>query len=298
MQGIVIPISMVPGDSIIHRMNPLPKLIWSVGILAVSFATRNIAVLGSIFALGLILVFISGISKAYLKVVMILFPISLTLITLQSIAPAFPRPWTAIVSLGPLTIYQEGIYSGISLLLRIFAMTTWALVTIMTSHPSDIFTSLKRVGMPYVLNFILVMTLQLIPILQNEFKIVLNAQKSRAMKGTGFGAILPSMVPVFVGAIERVQQLSISLESRAFGSSGHKTSFRRVRMTVWDYLNLLIAVGVTGYATYWVIVNKTFLDWTNSLTFSPAFALVIFLTATLGFISFVVIAVRSIIKAN
>ena len=234
MQGIVIPISMVPGNSVIHRMNPLPKLLWTVGILAISFATRNIAVLGVLFLLGLILVLISGVQKSYLRVVMILFPISLTLITLQSIAPAFPRPWTPIVDLGPLTIYQEGIYSGISLLLRIFSMTTWALVTIMTSHPSDIFTSLKGIGMPYALNFILIMTLQLIPILQNEFGVVLNAQKSRAMKGTGFGAILPSMVPVFVGAIERVQQLSISLESRAFGSSGQKTSYRQVRMTLGD----------------------------------------------------------------
>lgn len=298
MQGVVIPISMVPGDSIVHRMNPVPKLAWSLGILALSFGTRNIAVLGVIFVLGLGLVFLSGISKAYLKVVMILFPISLTLITLQSIAPAFPKPWTEIVAFGPLAIYQEGIYSGVSLLLRIFAMTTWALVTIMTSHPSDIFTSLKRVGMPYVLNFILVMTLQLIPILQNEFKIVLNAQKSRAMKGTGFGAILPSMVPVFVGAIERVQQLSISLESRAFGSSGHKTSFRKVRMSFWDYLNLALAVIICGVGTYLVIANSAALDWTHTLIFSPVFASILFFGATLGFLTFVIVAVRSVIKAN
>ncbi len=298
MQGVVIPISMVPGDSVIHRMNPVPKLAWSLGILALSFATRNIAVLGGIFVLGLGLVLISGISKAYFKVVMILFPISLTLITLQSIAPAFPKPWTEIVAFGPLVIYQEGIYSGVSLLLRIFAMTTWALVTIMTSHPSDIFTSLKRFGMPYVLNFILVMTLQLIPILQNEFKIVLDAQKSRAMKGTGFGAILPSMVPVFVGAIERVQQLSISLESRAFGSSGHKTSFRKVRMTAWDYLNMAMAVILCGVGTYLVLANATALDWTHALAFSPVFASILFFSATLGFLAFVIIAVRSIIKAN
>ena len=296
MQGIVIPISMVPGNSVIHRMNPLPKLLWTVGILAISFATRNIAVLGVLFLLGLILVLISGVQKSYLRVVMILFPISLTLITLQSIAPAFPRPWTPIVDLGPLTIYQEGIYSGISLLLRIFSMTTWALVTIMTSHPSDIFTSLKKIGMPYALNFILIMTLQLIPILQNEFGVVLNAQKSRAMKGTGFGAILPSMVPVFVGAIERVQQLSISLESRAFGSSGQKTSYRQVRMTLGDIVNMILAVIITGITTYWVIVEKS-LDWTNTLQFSPVFALVLFFGATLGFLTFVLIALRTVLTA-
>ena len=149
MQGVVIPISMIPGNSIIHRMNPPPKLMWTVGVLAVSFSTRNPAVLGAVFVLGLLLVLIAQVGSAYLKVVMVLLPVSLALITLQSIAPAFPRPWTPIIGWGPFTVYQEGIYSGISMALRIFSLTTWAMVFIMTSHPSDIFTSLKRVGMPY-----------------------------------------------------------------------------------------------------------------------------------------------------
>jgi len=296
MQGVVIPITMVPGNSVIHKMNPLPKLAWSIGILALSFATRNIVVLSITFILGLLLVFLSRITKSYIKVVMILFPISLTLIMLQSIAPAFPRPWTPIMPIGPFTIYQEGIYSGISLLLRIMAMTTWALVTIMTSHPSDIFTSLKKIGMPYVLNFIFIMTLQLIPILQDEFGIVLSAQKSRAMKGTGFGAILPSMVPVFVGAIERVQQLSISLESRAFGSTGQKTSFRQVRMGFWDYASLVVGVLVTGAATYWVVVNKNQI-WGSTFEFSSGIALTLFLGATFGFLAFVFFALRTTLRA-
>lgn len=296
MQGVVIPITMVPGNSIIHKLNPLPKLVWAIGVLALSFATRNILVLGITFVLGLVLVFISGITKSYLKVAMILFPISLTLIVLQSIAPAFPRPWTPIVPLGPLTIYQEGVYSGISLLLRIMAMTTWALVTIMTSHPSDIFTSLNKIGMPYVLNFILIMTLQLIPILQDEFGIVLNAQKSRAMKGSGFGAILPSMVPVFVGAIERVQQLSISLESRAFGSTGHKTSFRQVKMGAADVIVMVAGIVVTGFTTYWVIANKSHL-WGSTFQFSPGFSVTLFSVASIGFLAFVFFAIRATLRA-
>ena len=296
MQGVVIPISMVPGDSIIHRINPLPKLAWAFGVLVISFATRNPLILSTLFVVGVILILVAQVGNAYLKVAMILFPISLTLIVLQSIAPAFPKPWTPIVSVGPFTIFQEGIYSGISMLLRIFAMTTWAMLMIMTSHPSDIFTSLQKIGMPYVLNFILTMTLQLLPILQNEFAVVLNAQKSRAMKGSGFGAILPSMVPVFVGAIERVQQLSISLESRAFGSSGHKTSYRRVRMTFWDILLIVLGIVFTAGMTYWIIVDKS-LDWSKTMVFHPAFAIGLVVFASLGFLAFVVIALRKVLQA-
>lgn len=296
MRVAVLPISMVPGNSVIHKISPLPKMLWAGGILIISFATRNPAILGSLTLIGLILVTIANIWKPFLKVMAILFPILLTLITLQSVAPAFPRPWTPIIGLGPFTIYQEGIYSGVTMVLRATCMTVFALLAIMTSHPSDLFVSLQRIGMPYVLNFILTMTLQLIPILQNEFSIVLSAQKSRGMKGTGFSALLPSMVPVFVGAIERVSQLSISLESRAFGSKGVKTSYRNVRNTIWDYLILFVGLFGSCGLLYWIIIDSS-LDWSRKLVFAPWLAITLVALSTLGFLIFVFFALRAVLRA-
>jgi len=295
MQAI-LPISMVPGNSAIHKISPLPKFLWVGAVLVLSFATRNLAILGGITILGLIFVTIAQIWKSYLKVMRIFFPIFLTLIVLQSVAPAFPRPWTPITPLGPFTIYQEGIYSGLSMELRIYCVTTFALVAIMTTHPSDLFTALQRLGMPYVLNFIMTVTLQLIPILQNEFAIVLSAQKSRGLKGTGFSALLPSMVPVFVGAIERVQQLSISLESRAFGSKGIKTSYRNIHNTIWDFM--ILGVGMLGSCGLlsWIIFDKS-LDWSRTLVFAPWLALTLVGVATLGFLIFVFFALRAVLSA-
>lgn len=296
MRGAVIPITMVPGDSPIHKIAPLPKLAWSFGVLIISFMTRNPAILGTIILSGLILTTIAKLWKPMLKVMIILFPIYVITIFLQSVAPAFPKPWTEIIGFGPFTIFQEGIYSGITMFGRALGMTIFAMVTIMTTHPSDLFASLEKIGMPYVLNFILTVTLQLIPILQREFTTVLSAQKSRGMKGTGFGAVLPSMVPVFVGAIERVQQLSISLESRAFGSTGKKTSYRNVVMRAKDYVILVTGMLASLATGYWIIVDKS-LDWSRTMTFTPALALTLVITSMVIFISFISIAVFKILKA-
>jgi energy-coupling factor transport system permease protein len=296
MRGAVIPITMVPGDSPIHKIAPLPKLVWSFGVLIISFMTRNPAILGAIILAGIILTTIAQIWKPMLKVMIILFPIYVITVFLQSIAPAFPKPWTAIIGFGPFTIYQEGIYSGITMFGRALGMTIFAMVTIMTTHPSDLFASLEKIGMPYMLNFILTVTLQLIPILQREFSTVLSAQKSRGMKGTGFGAVLPSMVPVFVGAIERVQQLSISLESRAFGSTGHKTSYRNVVMRAKDYIIMVSGFVAVGATAYWIIVDKS-LDWSRNMTFSPALALTLVITAMTIFGTFVAVAIIKVLKA-
>lgn len=296
MRGAVIPISMVPGNSPIHKIAPLPKLVWSFGVLIISFMTRNPAILGTIILTGLLLVAVANIWKPILRVMAILFPIMVIAVFLQSIAPAFPRPWTPITPLGPFTIYQEGIYSGITLFGRAMGMTLYAMVTIMTTHPSDLFSSLEKIGMPYVLNFILTVTLQLIPILQREFSTVLSAQKSRGMKGTGFGAVLPSFVPVFVGAIERVQQLSISLESRAFGSTGKKTSYRNVVMRIQDYVIMIAGFLASFGVGYWIIVDKS-LDWSRTMVFAPWLALILVITAAIIFASFVIIGVSVVLRA-
>lgn len=296
MQGVAVPISMVAGNSVIHRLNPIAKLTWVVVIMIIAFATRNPVFLLALSAAGLVLVTIAGIWRQFSRVLLILLPIGTSLVVFQSVAPAFPQPWTSITALGPFTIYQEGIYSGLSLLSRAMAMTIFALVMIMTTHPSDLFTSLSRLKVPYVLNFMLSMTLQLIPILQREIGIVMSAQKSRGMKSTGFGAVIPSFVPVFAGAIERVQQLSISLESRAFGSAGHKTSYRQVAVRPTDWL-----VGVVGAAflvgCITVFLGTGGLDMSRTLVFPPVVAITLVVTSTVLFVGFIASAIWVVVRA-
>ncbi|HXG39637.1 MAG TPA: energy-coupling factor transporter transmembrane component T [Candidatus Limnocylindrales bacterium] len=296
MQGVAVPVSMVAGDSFIHRLNPIAKLVWVVGVMVISFATRNPLFLLALTGSGLVLVTIAGIWRPFSRVMLILLPVASSLIVFQSVAPAFPRPWTPITSVGPFTIYQEGIYSGLSLLSRAVSMTVFALVMIMTTHPSDLFASLTRLRVPYVAGFMLTMTLQLIPVLQREIAIVMSAQKSRGMKSTGFAAVVPSFVPVFAGAIERVQQLSISLESRAFGSSGRKTSYRRVAVRPVDWLVGFLGVAFT-VGCLAVFITHDFLDISRTLVFPPALAMVLVGTAAVAFIGFVASALWLISRA-
>ena len=179
-------IVLIPGDSFFHRLHPVAKLVWSVGAVVLAFATRNPLVLGAVFLVGLLLFVLSGTWRGYKRFIAILFPISLSLMVFQSLAPAFPPPWTPIAKIGPFPLYNEGIYSGLSILARAWAASNLAILMVMTTHPSDLFAALQSIGMPYELNFILMASLQLIPIVQREFRIVVSAQRSRAMRAHGF----------------------------------------------------------------------------------------------------------------
>ena len=290
-----MPIAMIPGNSIIHRINPLAKLVWVVGYVILAFSTQNIVILYSMALFALLLAPIAGVTKPLLKGALILVPVGSSLLALQIIAPAVERPWTAVDQIGPLVLYGDGVYYGFVLLGRIVASLLMALIMVMTTHPSDLFTSFAKLKVPYTLNFMLAMTLQLIPVFQREVGIIMSAQKSRGMKGTGFSAVLPSFVPVFVGAIERVQQLSISLESRGFGSDGIKTSYRQVRGRASDWV-----VGIVGAVVLItlsvVAITKGTWSLANEITFSPLFVLITFLIAATLFAGVILAAVAFTFK--
>lgn len=285
MSTMLAPIMLfIPGKSFLHRLHPLTKLTWIISVMLFAFFMRNPLILLIVTLLGLLLVLVSGTWRSYRQSMRVLLPVICALIFFQFVAPAFPRPWTPVVSLGPLTIYQEGVYSGLVFALMITSAATVALVGVMTTHPGDLFASLRRLGVPYTLNFMILNTLQLIPILQREFSIILSAQRSRGMKATGIGALVPSMVPVFAGAIERVQQLSMSLESRAFGSSGKKTSLREIETRPVDYILMALALFFLAGTIYYVVRFGT-PNWSKVIRWPPTFALTLFFTAIAGFLA-------------
>lgn len=288
MQG-ALPVALIPGDSIMHRVHPLPKMLWVVLYVVVAFMTQNIIILYSMAIFAFFLGVVSGVLRPLLKAAFIIVPIGSSLIALQLMAPAVEQPWTLAAEFGPITLYQDGLYTGLVLLGRIVACLLMALVVVMTTHPSDLFTTLAKLKVPYTLNFMMAMTLQLIPVFQREVGIILSAQKSRGMKGNGFQAVLPSFVPVFVGAIERVQQLSISLESRGFGSAGHKTSYRQVRGKWTDWVLATIGVVVAAVIGTLSIMRG---GWSLAagLSVEPLTAIIVWSVAASLFLSIILFA--------
>lgn len=285
-----LPLALVPGNSFIHNVSPGPKMILVVGYVILAFSTQNIIILYSMAAIAFIFAIWAGILKTFLKGLLILLPIGSSLLALQILAPAVEKPWTAAAELGPVTLYIDGLYYGFVLLGRIFASLAIALVMLMTTHPSDMFTTFTKLRVPYTLNFMQAMTLQLIPVFQREVGIILSAQKSRGMKGSGFSAVLPSFIPVFVGAIERVQQLSISLESRGFGSTGHKTSYRKVKGKWSDTAIAVCSIVIMATLAVMSIMRGSW-NLSDQITFSANFVLGLFLLVAGTFLTIVTVTI-------
>jgi energy-coupling factor transport system permease protein len=297
MQGVSVSVTHVRGTSWLHRLSPIAKLAWVVAIMCFAFASYNPLPLFTIAILGMLMGISAGVGPSMLRVLLVFAPVTASMIVIQGIAPAIcQNTCTPATQLGPFTLYQEGMSHGLSLVSRVLAMEIVAIAMLMTTHPSDLFSALARLRVPYILNFMVSMTLQLIPVLMREVQVVLSAQRSRGMKSTGFGSVVPSFVPVFAGAFERVQQLSISLESRAFGSTGTKTSYRQIRFGAVDKVIAFagVAVGITGTVVgllWWSAGNTPVIILPVWLTVT------IFLAAATMFIGIVAVAIIAIARS-
>ncbi|MGN6502717.1 MAG: hypothetical protein ACTHKX_07410, partial [Pseudolysinimonas sp.] len=106
-----------------------------------------------------------------------------------------------------------------------------------------------------------------------------------------------SFVPVFVGAIERVQQLSISLESRGFGSNGFKTSYRQVKVRARDWiiggLGVIVIAGLSAYSIY-----RGLWSLSAEIVFSPAFVTGLFVVSALAFFGTIAVTIAYSFKKS
>jgi len=297
MYGPNVSVTHVRGTSWMHRLDPVAKFAWLIPAGIFCFTTYLPLPLFGLLIFGLAVAISAKIIRPLLRVLVLFTPITASIIVIQGLSPVLCGASCAQeMYFGPLKIYGEGLSHALSLMLRVASFQILAFGLILSTHPSDMFASLARMRVPYLINFMISMTLQLVPVLQREVQLVLAAQRSRGMKGTGFGSIVPSFVPVAAGAVERVQQLAISLESRAFGSKGEKTSYRRVPSGPFDLfiglLGIVVMVGLTIYGLQ---------NWGQSastpLVFAPIVAMLMFGFGLLVFFGVFVVAIRALVTS-
>jgi energy-coupling factor transporter transmembrane protein EcfT len=134
--------------------------------------------------------------------------------------------------------------------------------------------------------------LQFVPILMAESGTIMEAQQSRGLRLRGFRAVLPNIVPLFVGAWERAHVLAMSMEVRGMGSSGKKTSLRNVRIKGVDSVVIPLSFILTGIAIVYSASNGFF----NQISFwvaAPVVAGSLAVLALVGFFASMAVAVAS-----
>lgn len=156
----------------------------------------------------------------------------------------FTRTGDPAFSIRGFAVTYQGMTYAAGMSLRLGLLFFFGLVFISSTPVEDLLYGLLRMGAPFPAAFALSLSFRLVPIFSESIATIRQAQQSRGLKASGnfverFKSYFPLFVPVLLSALRRVDQLSIALESRGFGSGAKRTSWIEFKFGAGDWLLLL-----------------------------------------------------------
>lgn len=237
-----------PGNSFVHRLDPRTKLLFLI-VYIVALFTAN-----GWITYGLILVFlitVISVSKVPLKSILSgMKPLLLILIFTGILNIFFTPGQTVWVSVGFVKITQEGVIRAIFMMGRILMLITGTFLLTYTTSPialtdglESLLNPLKKLRFPvHELSMMMCIALRFIPTLIEETDKIMSAQKARGADfetGNLFHrvkALVPILVPLFISAFRRADELATAMECRCYQGGDGRTKMKLLRFRRGDVL--------------------------------------------------------------
>ena len=248
-----------PGKSPIHRLDPRTKLIALVVYIVALFLAVSWASYGVML---LFLVTCIAISQIPLKaLVRGMKPLVFILIFTGILNVFFTPGETELVSFWVIRITLEGVIKAFFMMLRIMMLITGTFLLTYTTSPialtdglESLLGPLKVIRLPvHELAMMMCIALRFIPTLIEETDKIMSAQKAR---GADFEsgslmsrvkALVPILVPLFISAFRRADELATAMECRCYHGGEGRTKMKLLRYKLLDYKTFsLTAVLLAG----------------------------------------------------
>lgn len=249
----------IPGNSIIHRADPRTKIILSVVFMAVIFLVNTFWTFTAVTLFTILAVVISGVPLKY--TLRGLKPL-LLIIVFTAVINVFTTGGTPIANTVPLKyITYEGLILALKLATRLaLIIISGSLLTftttpiLLTDGIEKLLNPFKRIGIPaHELAMMMSIALRFIPTLLEETDKIMKAQAAR---GADFDtgnlvqrakSFVPVLVPLFVSAFRRADELATAMEARCYRGGTGRTRMRQLKFTGVDLkISLTTIVFFTG----------------------------------------------------
>lgn len=251
-----------PGNSIIHRLDPRTKLLMVVAYIIALFCADNWLSYGVVFLFLATSIYISKISLK--SITRGLKPVLFIVIFTGVLNLFFTEGTHVIFSVFGITLTWEAVERAFFMVSRIMMLITGTFLLTYTTSPialtdglESLLNPLKKLHLPvHELSMMMCIALRFIPTLIEETDKIISAQKAR---GADFEtgnlmqrakALVPILVPLFISAFRRADELAIAMECRCYQGGEGRTKMKLLRYHRLDLLTfgvgacLLIAVFV------------------------------------------------------
>ncbi|WLR50993.1 energy-coupling factor transporter transmembrane protein EcfT [Bacillus tianshenii] len=238
----------VPGESVIHQMDPRSKLSAIFLFVFVVFLANNTLTYGILGLFTIAVVLLSKIPFSFL--IRGLKPILWIILFTVFLHLFMTKEGSVLVDLGWLKIYEGGVEQGVFISLRLLFLIMVTTLLTLTTTPIEItdgmeslLSPFKRIGLPaHELALMMSISLRFIPTLMQETEKIMKAQTARGVDFSGgplkerLKAIVPMLVPLFISAFRRAEDLALAMEARGYRGDAGRTKLRELSWGAKDSL--------------------------------------------------------------
>ena len=246
----------VPGDSFVHRLDPRSKLSFVLLFVIAVFMANNAATYGLLLGFSLFVIYVSRIRLYFiingLKPILFLIAFTFLMHLFLNKEGALLVDWKII------KIYEEGIRQGFFISIRFLVLVLITSILTLSTSPisitdgmEDLLGPFKRFKLPvHELALMMSISLRFIPTLMDETDKILKAQLARGSDiSTGsvkerIRAVVPLLVPLFVSAFKRAEELAIAMEVRGYRGGEGRTRYRQLKWGWRDTVTMVVLAAL------------------------------------------------------
>lgn len=260
-----------PAESIIHRSDPRTKVILAVLYIISSFVCKNILSFVLLVISGLVIILLS---KIPFKIVLrSLKPLIIIMVFMSLLNLFMTKGGVSLYSFWIFDITSKGVYAAVSAVIRVVTLIigtsiflTYTTTPIsLTDGIEQLLGGLKKIKVP-VHEFAMMMTIALrfIPTLIEETDKIIAAQKAR---GADFSsgnlikrakALIPILIPLFISAFRRADELAIAMECRCYRGGDGRTKLHILKYRAIDICLMIVFVA---FLTALILINHFGIDF-------------------------------------
>ena len=268
-----------PMGSIIHRLDPRTKLLFTITFIVMVFVSNNFI---SLFFNLLVSAVIIAFSKIPVKTVLKgLKPILLVVMITSVLQIAYVKTGIILVDVWKIQITSGGLLTALFMAVRISLLIVMSTMLTYTTSPTSLtngldrmFAPLKKIGIDFhMVTMIMTIALRFIPTLIEEVDKIMSAQKSR---GASFDqgniikrakALIPLFIPLLFNSIRRAYELANAMTCRCYNGGKGKTTMNALELSLRDYMSLIMmAVLIAGV----IVLNIFCGEYNAEFTFNLA----------------------------
>ena len=247
-----------PGNSFIHRLDPRTKILTTLLLIVAVFLADSAVAYGVLCAMTLFIIAVSGLpfmlALKSVKPLLLIIVLTLALHILLGQGEHVLYQWKFI------KVTEEGAQMGVKMSMRLILLLMLSSILTFTTSPivlTDGIEALLRpfrvVGVPaHELAMMMTIALRFIPTLMEETDRIIKAQTARGADFAGGNLLaraknmLPILVPLFISAFRRADDLAVAMEARCYRGGEGRTRMHQLAYRSGDVAAFLFAFAMIG----------------------------------------------------